>query len=376
MVFKFLSDGKPQCLRCATKQSSKLNLAESGLKEESVMFDVIVVGCWPRGLYLCWKFYQEGKRVCYVEIPSQNKQPVTLFLNEDQEEEKAFLLSQGFLEKQDSGFCLISEQGVWSFQESLSGDWQNPALRHFQEHRESGEFQQDFLSFFARSYKSRLFEYNNSVFLNPPLNLFDNYFFFKPSVEKKKQFFKEHSGISWIKAPSLKPLPLENGVSVYGKLQKGRKIFLFHQPPFKDCLPEWQWDHLVFSGDLKDYQEIVPSHCVIIHRILLPWTHANFLSLFREDSVWDVWFRRPFAADPKDSRLLRGEIKNHLEDVFKIPFSFVKEGKDKGFVVYGGKSFDFLNKNHLFLIRSQEDLGQQLRMEEEVFCSEFSSLNS
>ena len=164
-----------------------------------VVFDVTVVSPWPRGLYLCQKFQELGKRVCYIETPSESYQPASLFLDESGGQDfKSFLLSQGFLEKQESGFCLVSEQGVWSFQETDTLESCHPTLNNYLQGKQSGTFKEDWLSFFSCSYKSRLFEYNNSCFSGKPLDLFGDYFLFKPSFEKKKQFQKENPALELV----------------------------------------------------------------------------------------------------------------------------------------------------------------------------------
>ena len=331
------------------------------------MFDVTVVSPWPQGLYLCWKFKKSGKKVCYIETPSSSHQPVSLFLDESGEEDiKSFLLSQGFLEKQEGGFCLVSEQGVWSFQETDSLD---PVLNNYREGKKAGLFKENWISFFAHSYKSRLFEYNNSCFSGRPLNLFGDYFLFKPSFEKKRQFREDNPDISWLEVNSSELKNQNSGLFIKDSSHNSKKNFLFHQPSYETCLPDWLWDHFVFEGDLKDYEEVVPSHFVMIHQIPIPWTHSNLLSVFRRQKEWDVWFRRPFRADSKEKEKLKKEIVCHLENFFKIPFCFVKEGERSGFAVYGEESLAVLKKQCPFVIRWQEDLVQQLQMEEEIFKS-------
>ena len=332
------------------------------------MFDVTVVSPWPRGLYLCRKFQESGKKVCYIETPPENHQPVSLFLDEiGGQDIKSFLLSQGFLEKQEGGFCLVNEQGVWNFQETDSID---PILSHYRQGKKSGAFKEDWLSFFACSYKSRLFEYNNSCFSGEPLNLFEDYFLFKPSFEKKKQFQKENPEIFWLEANSSQLKVQDSEVFIKDSSHQSEKIFLFHQPSYESCPPDWIWDHIVFEGDLKDYEEIIPSHFVMMNRISLPWTCGNLLSVFRKQKEWDVWFRRSFHTDSKESEKFIKEISCYLENFFKIPFHFVKKGKKTGFAVYGEESLAALKKQRPFLIQWQEDLAQQLQVEEKLFRSE------
>ena len=336
------------------------------------MFDVTVVSPWPRGLYLCQKFLKNGKRVCYIETPSESNQPVSLFLDENGEQDlKSFLLSQGFLEKQEGGFCLISEQGVWSFQETDTLESCHPTLSYYLQSKKTGTFKEDWLSFFACSYKSRLFEYNNFCFSGKPLDLCGDYFLFKPSFEKKRQFQKENSTLGWLEAHPSQVKVHNSDLFIKGSFHKSEQFFLFHQPSYETCPPDWLWDHVVFKGDLKDYEEIIPSHFVMINRIQLPWTHNNLLSVFRKQKEWDIWFRRSFHTDSKESEKLRIEISQHLESFFKIPFHFVKEGEKPGFAIYGEESLAALKKQHPFLTRWQEDLGQQLQGEEEIFQSAF-----
>ena len=335
------------------------------------MFDVTVVSPWPRGLYLSKKFQDSGKKVCYIETPSENNQPISLFLNEE-EHLKSFLLSQGFLEKQEGGFCLVNEQGVWSFQETDPIESYHPALSHYRQGKKSGIFKEDWLNFFACSYKSRLFEYNNALFSGQPLNLFWDYFLFQPSVEKKRQFQKENPSLCWLKVKTSELKIQNNDIFIKDSVHHSGKVFVFHQPSYELCLPEWQWDHIVFHGNLKDYDEIIPPHFVMINRFQLPWTHSNLLSVFKKREEWDVWFRRPFHTNYTEREKLKTKISRYMESFFKIPFHFIKEGEEKGFTVYGKESLNTLKRDYPFLIRWQEDLAQQFQEEEDIFQSESS----
>ena len=330
-------------------------------------FDITVVSSWPGGLYLCTKFQKAGKKVCYIEIPSESSQPDTLFLDESFQDQKSFLLSQGFLEKQKGGFSIISEQGVWNLQETGPIEISHPALQFCHQGKKTGQFKETWLSFFAFNYKTRFFEYNNSVFSQKPLNLFGDHFLFKPSVEKKRQFKENNPEIYWLDGAVSHLEVKEDKIFLNNHLHKSEKVFLFNQPSYEKQTPFWQWDCFVFYGDLKDYAEIVPFHFVILNRIFLPWTYSNLFSVFRKDREWHIWIRRPFCINSYEIEGLKEEVRQHLQNLFKIPFYFVKKREKPGFVVYGEDSFLDLKKKYPFFVQWQEDLGQQLQGEEEIF---------
>lgn len=330
-------------------------------------FDITIVSSWPRGLYLCTKFQKAGKKVCYIETPSESRQPDTLFLDESFQDQKSFLLSQGFLEKQKGGFSIISEQGVWNFQETETVESNHSTLQFYRQGKRNGEFKKTWLSFFAFNYKTRFFEYNNSLFSQKPLNLFLDHYLFKPSIEKKREFKENNPKIYWLDGTASHLEVKENKVFLNSHLHKSERVFFFNRPSYKKHTPFWQWDCFVFYGDLKDYVKIVPFHFVILNRIFLPWTHSNLLSVFRKDQEWCVWVRRSFYMNSDEIERLKEEILQHLQNLFKIPFRFVKRKKDKpGFVAYGEESFLDLKKEYPFFVQWQEDLGQQLQGEEEI----------
>ena len=56
--------------------------------------------------------------MAYVELLPGVKNPFSLLLSEEEEEEeKNFFSSLGFLNRMEGGFCLLSAEGVWHFQE-------------------------------------------------------------------------------------------------------------------------------------------------------------------------------------------------------------------------------------------------------------------
>lgn len=332
------------------------------------MFDVTVMAPWPRGLYLCKKLQEIGKKVCYLETSSEGANPAGLFLKEEGDsDEKSFLLSLGSLEKQSGGFCLVSEQGVWSFQEMSRLERGETAIGYFYRKKKSGIYKKDWLYFFAGNFLSRVFEFNNSFFKVNPLRLLWDYYLFSLSLEKKKQFQQDNPGISFLQTNSLEVKGEE--IFIKGTLHKSQRVFCFSEPSFQSVRPDWLWDHFVFYTKWKGYEQVIPSHFVLISKLACPWTHGNLLSVFKkEEGEWDVWFRRPFIMDLYGKEKIKKEVNVHLNHFFKSSFHFIRDGKKPGFAVYGGrKSLSCLKKDRPSFLYCQENAMEWLKWEQKTF---------
>ena len=450
------------------------------------VFDVTVSAPWPKGVYLCKKLQEAGKAVCYEETAPEEPPPFGFFASEEQEEEKSFLLSIGETARQEGGFCLVEGRKVWRLQEygqSLSA----AAVAAGAPPEKKGFFSSAVLSsrpldrrpldFFASQFRSRLLDLRPSFFAlpvalpefasvsasaslpepsrrfrrtdfrhagPPPLNLFEDYFLFHPSLRKKKRFQEENSSIHWINLPpgggekkeekagpppgfaagetadaSLRPVaapagppagllpgsvsagtfeadcrsasapPLsepseqvaglpkvglpEAGLPEVG-LPKSRQTLRLDQPSFSLCPPDWLWDSFVFSADfLGGYEEVLPSHFVLISRLLQPWTEDNLLSVFKKGGgEWTVRLRRSFWTDSEGREKLQEAARLRLQEFFQTPFE-VRAGSSRqggggagpcGPAVYGGrKSLAYLKKARPGFSTVPEDLMERLRQE-------------
>lgn len=335
------------------------------------MFDVTVAAPWPRGLYLCKKLQETGKKVCYLETPSEGLNPAGLFLSEEEEnaDTKSFLLSLGSLEKQQGGFCIVSEQGVLSFQEKDLSKQNDTPFSWFYRKEKSGIYRKDWLHFFAQGFLSRVFEFNNSVFDIKSLNLHGDYYLFKLSLKQRKQFQKDNPNICFMNTNSSGWEIKKEGFFIREKFHESKKVFSFFEPSFKTLPPDWLWDHAAFYADLKDYDTVIPLHFVLINQLQCPWVNGNLLSVLKKsDGEWDVYFRRPFTVDSMYKERLKQEVASYLEAFFKIPFHFVREGKKQGFAVYGGrKSLSYLNQERPGFLYCQENPVEWIKWEKKVF---------
>ena len=316
------------------------------------MFDVAVFAPWPRGGLLARKLSERGKKVCRIELSGGRASPFACFVDERQGEEKAFLESIGFLFRQEGGFCLLSNEGNWPFQEiaqekrgaeglhpifdrllrekaaaargtgwredSREGDsqkkfrWRRELVKKNRAKRGkyAADFQNFWPSFLAGNLCSRIFEDNISLFSSDPLNFFADCFLFEPSLKKKRLFQQRHSDIFWEKA-SVSDLKYQEGQKgeglffLRGERLQSRKFFwlgelfeakgvLSSKKPLPS--PEWEWACFEFAGDLGSYEDIVPEHFVSLGHVALPWTHDNLLSVFRKKGLWEVWLRKPFRG--------------------------------------------------------------------------------
>ena len=325
---------------------------------------------WPRGLYLCKKLQEKGRKVCYLETPPEGTSPAGLFLQEEGDsDEKSFLLSLGSLEKQSNGFCLVSEQGVWSFQEMDQLEQEGTAIGYFYGKKKSEIYKKNWLSFFAGNFLSRVFEFNSSFFEIKSLDLLSDYYLFCLSLEKKKQFQRDNPEISFVQAHSSEWEVKGEEVLIKGVLHKSQRVFFYFEPSYKSATPDWLWDHFVFHAELPGYANVIPSHFVLINQLYCPWTHSNLLSVFKkEGEEWEVWFRRPFVMDSLGREKIRQEVNSHLNHFFKSSFHFIRDGKRPGFAVYGGEqSFSYLKKERPQFLSCQENLAEHIKWEERTF---------
>jgi len=311
------------------------------------MFDVTVCSSfWPKGLLLCKKLSEQGKKVCYINFQQENDLPIGVFLKEDDQAEKVFLESVAHLYQQDGGFCLLSPKGYWSFQGmdfdqmSLSSLFQNLKTNTF------SNFTNHWLTALSRNLMSRHFQVNSQFGSDMRLDLFLDYFLLEFTSKQKKQFKEEHSKITYIEA-SLEDLrwDIEKSYATCfvndQKVQSHRFIWLAREEGLSNfCvslnknLPEWEWQSVSLEGNIGNYKNIVPSHFVSLKNLSLPWTYDNLLSVFFRHPYLEVWFRNKYATDDKEMLDL---IVAHLQPIFKngVTFQIRNSKKRKSFTIYG-----------------------------------------
>ena len=348
--------------------------------------DFVIISSWPNGVYLSKKLSEISKTVCYIDIQNSPHRPMGVFLDEGSEEEKRFLESLGTLEKQEGGFCLLSEKGVWHFQEEGS-----PVQFEVQ-----NNLQGEWLSFFSSGFMAPVFESNDQVF-SKPLNLSSDYFLFYPHFKKKMEFPACDSNIRWFSNPAGEGLELYRSViPAQAGIQpspqnsnpigiKEGKLFLFKEsfplekviglgasasnilspPSHSQLLPDWEWVSFDFSSDLRGYENIVPPHFVCINQLLFPWTHDNLLSVFHNRGMFHVWCRQPLGNwGGEDEEELILSIRTHLQKIFpEVPFQFLKKGTSAGLFVYGQESFSRLEEPYIL----QGDFMEQIKKEVKIF---------
>ncbi|MCY4512202.1 MAG: hypothetical protein OXB86_00775 [Bdellovibrionales bacterium] len=323
--------------------------------------DFVIISSWPNGVYLSRKLSEASKKVYYIDIQHSPYRPMGVFLNEDTKGERRFLESLGTLEKQEGGFCLLSEQGVWHFQEDRGVNRLN----------NSDSFQFEWLSFFASGFMAPVFESNHQVF-SQPLDLSSDYFLFQPHFKKKSQLQSADSNLHWFSLPGGHGLQLKEGKLLFlGKSVTLEKVIGIGGSASKiispeiSFLPEWEWISFDFLADLKEYEGIVPPHFVYVNRLCFPWTHDNLLSVFHNRGMFHVWCRQPLGVwDGEDEEELILNIQAHLQKVFpEVPFQFLKKGLSSDLVVYGQKDFSRLEEVSLL----QGNFMEQLKNEEKIF---------
>ena len=310
------------------------------------MFDVTVFSpSWPKGLFLSKKLSEQGKKVCYIDLKQESLPPLGVFIQENHYEEKVFLESLGFLSKQAGGFCLLSPEGSWSFQEM---DWKNRGMDLFQKAKEGrlGDFKSHWLSFLSKNLMSRVFDGNHYFFQKESLDFFSDYFLFESTARQKNEFKMANPNITYLEA-SLGDIKVtqEKSISFFTVRDEGVEslqfLWLADSESLSDLYslgktssPEWQWKSCSFEGNLGDYEDIVPSHFVSLKDLSLPWTHDNLLSVFYRNSQWDVWFKQVYIREDED---LLDLILVHLNKIFKqaVPFKPVSKKKKASFCIYG-----------------------------------------
>ena len=330
------------------------------------MFDSVVFASWPRGLYLAKRLSEEGNRVAYVEILPRLKNPFGLFVSEDSKEEKDFLESLGFLFRQEGGFCLLSPEGIWSFQDMKEMINKHSVLKNQWSKDSSKDFKHNWLAYLSLNLAGKVFDYNNSEFSEQSLNFFSDYFLFEWSLKKIQQFQKDHPKISFYQVPfdTLSFQKRQCYFSVQKETLKGEEYFWLDRNTFP-CLKNktareahWQWEACFFAVDFGDYGDIIPPHFVSLKQPLLPWSHDNLLSVFHKINQLEVWVRKPY----KKKIELKG-VKEHLETVFEsCVFTAIKNKSLKGPLIYGKESLDFpsqIVKNKLYI----GDVGDFFQMD-------------
>ena len=164
--------------------------------------DFVIVSSWPNGVYLSQKLSGISKKVCYIDMEYSPYRPMGFFPDEGGEEKKQFLEPLGVLERQEGGFCLLSEKGIWHFQEEAG-----PALTEAQDSSQSG-FLSGWLSRFASDFMAPVFESDRPT--SPKsLNLVSDYFLFYPHFRKKAQFQSSDPNIRWLSDPGGNGLQLK-----------------------------------------------------------------------------------------------------------------------------------------------------------------------
>ncbi len=310
------------------------------------MFDLTVCSpFWPRGLFLSKKLSEQGKKICYIDLKQEALAPLGVFIQENDHEERGFLESLGFLLKQEGGFCLLSLEGFWSFQEL---DWQNMSTPIFQKAKEKafGDFKSHWLASLSRNLMSRVFEGNHYLLSRESLDFFSDYFLFEFTAKQKNEFKIANPEINYLET-SLEEVKvtLEKNlasISVKNKEIKSRKFLWLADDrsllnlcsSHKTVSPEWKWKSYSFEGNLGDYEDIIPSHFVSLKDLSLPWTHDNLLSVFYRNSIWDVWVKQVYAREDED---LSDLILIHLNTIFQKALSFkvIPKKKLASFCIYG-----------------------------------------
>lgn len=325
--------------------------------------DFVIISSWPNGVYLSKKLSEISKTVCYIDIQNSPHRPMGVFLDEGSEEERRFLESLGALEKQEEGFCLLSEEGVWHFQEEGS-----PVQFKVQNNS-----QREWFSFFSSGFMAPVFESNDQMFFKP-LNLSSDYFLFYPHFKKKMEFSSSDSNIRWLSHPAGKGLELkeeklclsEESFPLEKVIELGKNASKVLSPHFLPrFVPDWEWVSFDFSSDLRGYENIVPPHFVCINQLLFPWTHDNLLSVFHNRGMFHVWCRQPLGNwNRGDEKELILNIGIHLQKIFpEVLFQFLKKGPSAGLFVYGQESFSCLEEPYIL----QGDFMEQIKNEVKIF---------
>lgn len=329
--------------------------------------DFVIVSSWPNGVYLSKQLSAISKKVCYIDMAYSPYRPMGIFPDEGEEETKQFLESLGVLERQEGGFCLLSEQGTWHFQEEAG-----PAFIEAQENSRSG-FLSGWLSRFASDFMTPVSELDRPIF-SESLNLFSDYFLFYPHFRKKVQFQSSDPPIRWLSASEGGGLQLkEKMLCLSGESFPPEKVIgigeqaskIIHSASHIPFQPDWEWVSFDFSSDLKEYEETVPAHFVSINKLPFPWTHDNLLSVFHNRGLFHVWCRQPFSSREKeDEEELVLSIQTHMQSIFPgVPFKFLKKGDSSGLFVYGQDHFSKLEESYIL----QGNLMDQLKNEEKIF---------
>ena len=325
-------------------------------------FDVALFSSWPKGLYLAQQLHEiHGKKVCYIESFKESLPPFGVFLKEEQKKEQMFLESQGFLTKQEGGFCILTPQGIWQLQKSQYLKSQISSKSHW-------------LSSLSHNLMNPIFEHNRFTSSSNSLDLFSDYYLFSPSLKKKREF-KEQAQWTWKTLQASSQIQWNSkGFSLDGEEFQAQHIFCLeeelesHRTLSQSSFvsPEWKWRKLIFSGDLGSYQEVVPCHFVCINHLSLPWTHDNLLNVFQEKERWEVWLRLP--ARPlleQEKKKLIDSVIHSLGTYFKgTLFRFLKTGEE-GFSVYGKEKlnqFKFLKKESCPPLFKSIDFFKQIEL--------------
>ena len=157
------------------------------------MYDVTIFSdLWPKGLLASKLLAEQGSKVCYVQLIPQNQNPFGILLNEYDQEQKYFLEEAGQLLKQKEGICVISPEKTYSFQETS----------HFNNsfNPEDG-FSTNWLNFLSKGLMSQIYENNDDDFTEG-LDFSSDYFLFKDSEFKRKEFRNKYKDITYLKLKS------------------------------------------------------------------------------------------------------------------------------------------------------------------------------
>ena len=313
---------------------------------------IAIFASWPNGVWLSQKLCEVDRDVCYVDTGGMMHRPMGVFLSDLHGGEKRFLESLGSLERQEGGFCLLS----------------NGRPRHFQEPCLSFSREEEHvLPFF--DFTAPVFESNRQTF-SPPSDLSLDYFLFFPHLSKKTRVQSDFPAIRWI---SKGIQAGEKGLSADGEffpwdqvIWIGKNSFQILNGLLPAVSPDWEWADFEFQGDLKAYKDIAPSHFVSINHLSFPWTHDNLLSVFHIGETFQVWCRCPFRkrADKAEEEDLILGIKKHLQKIFpKMEFPFLRKRAGQGLFVYGAGAFSRLEGD--LVLRG--GFISQLRCERRIF---------
>ena len=343
------------------------------------MFDSLILADWPRGLYLAKQLSLNNKKVAYIEQLPRLKNPFALSLNE--QSQKEFLESLGFLSRQKGGFCLLSPEKIWPLQDMRDMKDRHASIKNFTcsfKKTPAPLFKDNWLSYLSLNLSAKVFEDNNSIFQNKGINLMTDYFLFEPSAKKMEEFKNIHPNISfWTTQDILLSFNKQQVIfSLKDKPITAKKIFCLTSPDslskrFKPvCKAHWQWQAYYLRANFINYKEIIPSHFIFLKNIFLPWSYDNLLSVFHREDILEIWMKLKPQEEPAS---FIKQSKKHLKDFFQgCDLKYVNKPITKGFKVYGKESLNVnFSKQNIYIENNRDffhgDLASEIYNEHELF---------